>query len=568
MHIFLLATAETNHLPVLHEAMPGPLLPILNQPVMARVIEIVARAGHRRLTVSLCHASGSIITYFGNGKRWGVDINYITQRQPWGTAGAVRWAVRLLHETTLLLPADAILDLDIAAALAFHQQQRGLATLLLHAPVDGYRASAVQLDAAGRVSRLDPESAAPGTLCNTGAYIFEPQLIDSIPPLTQYDWEAQLLPALLASGAAVYGYPTDGYWNPLHTPQAYQEAQQVFLHSACALNAPELADPSLPRVRYPSIDGRPLAPGVWAGAGNRVHPQAHLVPPVCIGDGCWIGRAAVVGPEAVLGAHLMIDAEATVRYSTIMEHTYIGQLVNLSHRVVHQTTMIDPRTADYVQIVDPFLLAVIEEEKPRYSIRIISFSIALFLFIFTLPLFILISLLLWLGTGGPVLAPTPVVGQSPRARHHTPGATTAPLQLLTFCTRQTDGTMTLLGRWLTALGLVRLPALWNVLTGDLALIGVKPLHPTEAAQLTEAWQQKRFDYPSGLTGLWYVQTDTYSSVETILVVDAYYAATQSWRSDLTILWQTPAAWFRRRCAAWNSLTGRTRYRTPADEVNS
>jgi NDP-sugar pyrophosphorylase family protein len=566
MQVLLLATAEEQKLSPLNDATPGPLLPILNQPVMARTIEILARAGHKRLQVSLCHVGSRIIAGFGNGKRWGVAIDYITQRQPWGTAGAIGWAGHLLHETTLVLPADAILDLDIAAALDFHTAQQSMVTMILHAPVAGYPAGAVRLGPDNRVAACNGEIEAQTELCSTGAYIIEPELLEHIPVQTMYDTDTQLIPALLEREDAVYGYRTSGYWNPLHSFESYQEAQRVFLHSACAAGLPAQVDPTLPRVRYPSIEGRQIAPGVWAGANHRIHPEARLIPPVCIGAGCWIGREATIGPEAVLGSHLMIDAEATVQHSTILKDAYVGQLVNLNHRIVQKTTIIDPRSAESVEVVDPFLLAVNAEPVSRRGARITGFVIALLLLLVTLPLFLLISLIVYLVSDQSVFERTTAVGG--QEQPSTQAATRQPLRLLTFRTRQADGSLTTIGRRLTTMGLVRLPELWNVLTGDLALIGVKPLHPAEAAQLNEEWHQKRFDHPAGLTGLWYVQTDSRSSLDDVLVIDAYYAATHTWRDDLAILWQTPLAWLRRRRAARREVMQPATYHRQTDEVNS
>ncbi len=566
MQVLLLATAEEQKLPPLTDTTPGPLLPILNQPVMARTIEILARAGHKRLKVSLCHAGGRIIAGFGNGKRWGVSIDYITQRQPWGTAGSIRWAGHLLHETTMILPADAILDLDIPAALDFHTAQQSAATLILHAPVADYPAGAVRLGPNNRVEACDRALEAQPELCSTGAYIIEPELLEHIPVQTVYDIDTQLIPALLERDIAVYGYRMPGYWNPLHSFESYQEAQRVFLHSACAATLPTQADPTLPRVRYPSIEGRQIAPGVWAGANHRIHPEARLVPPICIGAGCWIGREATIGPETVLGSHLLIDAEATVQHSTILKDAYVGQLVNLNHRIVKETTIIDPHSAESVEVVDPFLLAVNAEPVSRRRTRITGFAVAFLLLLITLPLFLLISLIVYLVSDQSVFERTTAVGgrQQPSAQ----AAATRPLHLLAFRTRQADGSLSPIGRRLTMTGLARLPELWNVLTGDLALIGVKPLHPTEAAQLDEEWHQKRFDHPAGLTGLWYVQTDSRNSLDDILVIDAYYAATRTWRDDLAILWQTPAAWLRRRRAAWKEMIQPATYHQQPDEVNS
>src|SRR3954452_16345840 len=146
MHILLLATDEQPKLALLADTLPTPLVPIVNRPVMAVAVEILARAGYKDLLVSLCNRGGSIASYFGDGSRWGVQIEYLTQREGWGSAGALAWASQLLTETVLVLPADSILDLDIDAALAFHRAHGGPATMIVHAPAGGRATHPVSLD--------------------------------------------------------------------------------------------------------------------------------------------------------------------------------------------------------------------------------------------------------------------------------------------------------------------------------------------------------------------------------------------------------------------------------------
>ena len=84
--------------------------------------------------------------------------------------------------------------------------------------------------------------------------------------------------------------------------------------------------------------------------------------------------------------------------------------------------------------------------------------------------------------------------------------------------------------------LQRLPELLNVLIGDLRLIGVKSLSPDEASKITEKWQQKRNEYDPGFTRLWYIQNHLNSALDEILIMDAYYVATRTWREDIRIFW--------------------------------
>ena len=118
MQILLLATGETDKLRPLTKNTPAPMLPVANRPAMVYAIEMLARQGIKKIMVSLYHMGGSVEAYFGDGRRWGIEIEYVLQREAWGTAGALKWAEHSLTDTCMVLPADIIIDLDIEAILA------------------------------------------------------------------------------------------------------------------------------------------------------------------------------------------------------------------------------------------------------------------------------------------------------------------------------------------------------------------------------------------------------------------------------------------------------------------
>lgn len=546
MQVLLVATNEHDKPFGIADADTGPMLPVVNRPVMAVLVEILARAGCKQIVVSLYQRGGGVAAYFGAGRRWGVQLDYVAQREAWGDAGAVRWVSRLVRETLLVLPADIILDLDIEAALAAHQAHGSGLTLITAPPRPQQPGRLIQRSAAGSVALAEPQPGAPAE-AYTGAFIIEPALIQQIPARTPYDSYRQLLPELLAAGHTVHAYCTAGYWNQLNSAAAYHEAQRVFLYSA--YQPPDLATNSahaqLPCVRYPSIEGNQIAPGIWVGQNHMIHPDARLAAPVCIGEGCRVGANVELGPEAVIGAGVMIDDEATVLRSVILPRTYIGQLVNIQGRLVQRSTMIDLSTGERAEVTDQFLLAGITPlVLPKRQLRqLVSVGLAVLLLVLLAPLLLLIGAAVALASGGQVLARTPQVGRRASAQ----GAVSEPhtFDLLAFQTRRPNGTIHAFGRWLQALELSRLPELWNIVRGDMLFVGVKPLAPHEAAYLHEAWQQKRNDYPAGIVGLWYVQTTPESDLEAVLIADAYYTATRSWQGDLALLARAPLIWLRR-----------------------
>lgn len=563
MQAILLATGEEKKLHPLTTSMPSPMIPIANRPVMALTVELLARKGFKQVLVSLYDRGGSIEGYFGEGSRWGLELEYLLQRESWGTAGALKWAESQLDETFIVLPADSIIDLDIDAAIRFHHAHSGPVTMILHKPLkrresDGKaeqeeenQKDKTNLAADQRISHpvwINAEGeirleATNGLLLSaTRSYIIEPHILELIPSQSLYDIYNDLIPALLEANVTVYGFQMQGYWNLLESFLDYQEAQKDFLDSA----RNNQASPTFP-IRYPTIEGYPYSEGIWVGRDNIIHPNVRLTPPVSIGNGCRIGREVELGPGAVIGSNVIIDDEATVKNSTILDFTYVGQLVNLEERIVNKTLLIDINTSESVNVVDNFLL---DEASPtsigsgfKRLLELLFSSVLLFILS---QLMFLIGVATFISTGGHLLVRLPRIGRRPGRIRSTQPSTPQQFELLRFKTRLQNGKYTLLGKSLERWELHRLPELWNVIQGTLGLVGVKPLSPEEAEQVHEEWQRKRYEHPAGFTGLWYIQATDQNELDDVFIADAYYAATRTWRSDLKILLQTPKTWLNRR----------------------
>lgn len=502
MHTLILATDERSRLSSLGEELARPLLPIVDRAVMSYCLEQFARAGLKHIHVALFQDGGGIASRFGDGRYWGLELTYVVQRQAWGDAGSLKWAASLFQETVLLMPGDRLLALDIDAALAAHQKAQAAVTRVL---VDG------QI---------------------TGAYLIEPHLSALIPPRSFYDIEADLLPRL--RDQVVHDYPSPYYFNPLTTLKDYYDAQADLLASA------QQSSEEQP-LAY-RLETCQIAPGIWVGRNTSIHASAKLAPPLYIGDDCWIGREVEIGPNSVICSNVVIDDEASIEQSTILSESYVGRLVNIKQRVIKGELMIDPCSASSLQIEDPFLLSRLSND----SIQNQGFFFLLQRLIAAVALVGLspLLLLLWLlnHIGGSPLVKQLVVGQYQKT-----GGAQAQIQqfyLLRFRTTTKRGQTSRLGRFMLRWQFERLPELLNVVRGEMALVGVRPLTKAQLHDLNEPWQEQRHTMPAGFTGLWYLQQPIVSDLELDLIADVYYATTRTWRGDLSILVQSVAHWWR------------------------
>ncbi len=97
-----------------------------------------------------------------------------------------------------------------------------------------------------------------------------------------------------------------------------------------------------------------------------------------------------------------------------------------------------------------------------------------------------------------------------------------------------------LGKWIRALGLDELPQLWNVVRGEMSLVGPRPCTPFEFGCYVEA-EKERFEVLPGMTGLWQVSGKNQTSFGEMIELDTRYARSQSaWLDLRIILWTVPA----------------------------
>jgi len=535
IQILLLATSETNKLDPLTQSMPAPMVPLANRPVMSYSIEMLNRQGYKDIFVSLYHLANQIEAFFRTGQRWGVSLEYILQQRPWGTAGSLKWADGLLKETFVVLPADAIVDVDINKSLQTHFSNQTIATVVVsnHGSITS---RALTLDPQDFIMAARDDQEAATVYQDTGVYIFEPEVLKMIPGHKKFDIHDQLLPRLLDAGEKIGTYQTAGYWNPLDSFQAYQAGQRMHFSSSIG-GAQDTSDQQSSILQHSPFEGTEIAKGIWIGRNTVIHPNALFAPPVVIGNHSRIGRNVEIGPEVVIGSNVVIDNGASIRESTIIDNTYVGKLVNIEQRLVNKDLIVNTSTGESTRITDDFLLGTIHQIDLSGGFkRSFDVALSLILLIGLFPLFLILGILVLL-TSGRIFQTVKCYNDFRDPANF--------YNLIRFYTRKPDGKLTLLGGVFEAAELHRLPEFFNVLKGDMSLVGVKPLTQDEAAQIREDWQRTRFDCPTGFTGLWYIGTDQNPSLDEVFVADSYYAATRTWREDIKLMRQTVRTWLRR-----------------------
>ncbi|MCG9895208.1 MAG: NTP transferase domain-containing protein [Fimbriimonadaceae bacterium] len=301
---------------------PKPLVPVANRPIMAHILQLLARHGLTEVVATLHYLAEEITGCFGDGSDYGVKLTYSLEPKPLGTAGSVKLAEEALkHDTFVIISGDALTGCDLTAALAWHKERKSVATLVLKRVPNPLDFGLVITDDDGRIQRFLEKpgwSEVFSDTVNTGIYILEPEVLDLIEPGENSDWSRDVFPKLLQSGASINGWIMDDYWSDIGQIQQYREAQLDLLGGRTGLEVP----------------GREIQPGVWVGADTIIDPGVTFIAPVCIGADCRIKSNAVIGPATVIGDGCLVDEQAEIANSVVWESTYLGPDVQCDGAIV------------------------------------------------------------------------------------------------------------------------------------------------------------------------------------------------------------------------------------------
>lgn len=350
----ILAAGQGTRVRPLTKNLPKPMVPILGKPVMEYLIEHLARYGVTEIMVNVAFNHWKIENYFGDGHRWGVQIGYSFEgmrdhgdivAKPVGSAGGMRKIQDFggfFDETTLVICGDAIVDLDIGAAIHEHKSKGAMASVVtLDVPreeVVNY--GIVVTDKEGRVQSFQekpkPEEA-KSTLASTGIYIFEPSVLDLVPSGKAFDIGSDLFPLLVAKNLPFYAQKRFFNWIDIGRLTDYWAVLQRVLRG-------EVAQMDMP--------GKEVRPGVWVGLNTSIAwDKATIEGPVYVGSGVRIEPGArVIGPTWIgQGSHLC--AGSTVSRSVLFDYTRITEGMSFNEMIVSPQYCVD-RNGDAVYVGD------------------------------------------------------------------------------------------------------------------------------------------------------------------------------------------------------------------------
>ena len=225
MKAVVLAGGKGTRLAPYTNIFPKPLMPIGDMPILEVLLRQMKRAGITDVVLTVGHLAELLHAFFKDGSQWGLNITYSYENVPLGTAGPLA-LVDGLDGTFLVTNSDVLTTLSIQDLLRFHREQGGAATIAIQNKRVRIDLGVVKWEENYRVNGY-VEKPIYEYMVSMGVYVFEPLVLQYIPPNQYLDFPDLIL-KLLASGEKVIGFPYEGYWKDLGRPDDYEEAAGDF----------------------------------------------------------------------------------------------------------------------------------------------------------------------------------------------------------------------------------------------------------------------------------------------------------------------------------------------------
>jgi mannose-1-phosphate guanylyltransferase len=226
MKAIILAGGLGTRLRPLTETTPKPLLPIKDKPIIEHAVLNFKKHGITDIVLSIGYKADLIKEYFGDGSKWGVNIDYSIEDSPLGTGGAIKKAASGVEGTFLAINGDNLADFDWTEAIKSHKENNAKITLSLYPVEDVTQFGIAQLDNGRIVKFIEKPKVeeAPSNLNNAGGYVIEPESLNILPEGVS-SIERDCFEKLAGQGV-VFAHIHRGHWYPTDTLEKYKKADE------------------------------------------------------------------------------------------------------------------------------------------------------------------------------------------------------------------------------------------------------------------------------------------------------------------------------------------------------
>jgi mannose-1-phosphate guanylyltransferase len=303
------------------------MLPTAGVPFLTHLLSRLPGAGVDRAVLSTSYRSEVFADHFGDGRAYGLELEYVTEAEPLGTAGGIRNVADRVHsDDVLIFNGDVLSGVDLDALVKMHREGDADVTLHLTRVLDPRAYGSVPTDESGRVLAFLEKSPEPVTdQINAGCYVFRRSLLDTIPAGRPVSVERETFPGLLAAGRALLGYVDSAYWLDVGTPANFVQGSRDLVRGV----APSAAVPAAPAEAL-VLPGATVAADAVVTGGTTVGARCSVGGGVRLDGAVLFDGARIAAGAVVTGS--VVGRDAVVGSGCVVEDAVLGDGVVLGAR--------------------------------------------------------------------------------------------------------------------------------------------------------------------------------------------------------------------------------------------
>ncbi len=310
MKAIILAAGEGSRMRPLTFTRPKVMLPIANKPILEHLLIEARKAGIIEFVFIVGYHDEQVRDYFGNGEKWGVTIDYCSQKKQLGTADALKMTEGLVDGNFLVMNGDIIVSQKDIRSLV----KRSDNTLSVVEVEDSQDWGVVELSEGRVVHIYEKVEKPPSHMANAGLYLFTPDIFDSVSqtsksPRGEYEITDSL--QLMIDKGHHISYQEIDYWLDLSYPWDLLSANESLLAETKSQNLGEVEENVV------------IKDEVSIGKNTVVRSGSYIVGPVIIGQDCDIGPNCYIRPYTSIGDNCHIGSAVEVKNCIIMKGSKI-----------------------------------------------------------------------------------------------------------------------------------------------------------------------------------------------------------------------------------------------------
>ncbi len=200
---------------------PKPMLKIQGKPILEIIIERCISSGIRNFFISVCYLSNQIMDYFGDGSKWNVNIEYLTENSPLGTAGALTLLPKNIKHPILIINGDVLTRARFRDIFRYHDEHNAEITICAREHILSSPYGVIEVEGISYKSMIEKPSFKQ--LVNAGIYVVNPNLISSIQKNKYLDMP-DLIDDQKSKNKNILVYPIHEYWIDIGKPDLLNQA--------------------------------------------------------------------------------------------------------------------------------------------------------------------------------------------------------------------------------------------------------------------------------------------------------------------------------------------------------